>query len=83
MWTRQNIDGQYAWDKRRIFPQDTQKARPSRPQEVTKDNPSKLARYILSRGGLAWSPTAHVERPLFHRGGSVRTGTNQATPPPS
>ena len=26
------------------------------------NDPSKLARYLLSRGGLAWSPTAHVEQ---------------------
>ena len=26
---------------------------------MTKDDPSKLARYLLTRGGLAWSPTAH------------------------
>jgi hypothetical protein len=27
----------------------------------------------LQEGGLDWSPTAHVERPQFHRGGSVST----------
>ena len=60
--------------------QDAQKDCPARPQGMTKDNPSKLACYLLSRGGLAWPPTAHVERPLLHRGGSVSTG-DQPGPP--
>ena len=38
------------------------------------NDPSKLAHYLLSRGGLAWSPTPHVERHLLHRGGFVSTG---------
>jgi hypothetical protein len=46
------------------------------------NGPSKLARYLLSRGGLAWSPTAHVERPLLHRGGSVSTGDQPGHPSP-
>jgi hypothetical protein len=46
------------------------------------NDPSKLARYLHSRGGLAWSPTAHVERPLFHRGGSVSMGNQPGHPSP-
>jgi hypothetical protein len=46
------------------------------------NGPSKLARYLLSRGGPAWSPTAHVERPLLHRGGSVSTGDQPGHPSP-
>ena len=44
------------------------------------NDPSKLAHYLLLRGGLAWSPTAHVERPLLHRGGSVSTGDQPGHP---
>ena len=43
------------------------------------NNPSKLARFS-SRGGLVWFPTAHVERPPFHRGGSVSTGNQPGHP---
>ena len=65
-----------------LYRQDAQKGRPARPQRATQDDPSKLARYLLSRGGLAWSPTAHVERPLLHRGGSVSTGDQPGHPAP-
>jgi hypothetical protein len=47
-----------------------------------RNDPSNLARYLLSRGGLAWSPTAHVERPLLHCGGSVSTGDQPGYPSP-
>jgi hypothetical protein len=38
---------------------DAQRGCPARPQRVTKDDPAKLARYLLSRGGPDLSPTAH------------------------
>ncbi len=41
---------------------------------------SETVCYLPSRGGLAWSPTAHVERPLLHRGGSVSTGDQPGHP---
>ena len=40
--------------------------------------PSSLVAFF--KGGLVWSPTAHVERPLFHRGGSVSTGDQPGYP---
>jgi hypothetical protein len=43
------------------------------------NDPSKLARFS-ARGGLVWFPTAHVERPPFHRGGSVSTGNQPGHP---
>ena len=36
-------------------------------------------RYVL-QGGLAWSTTAHIERPQFHLGGSVSTGDRYRPP---
>ena len=47
--------------ERRQRAQDVQNDIPARPQGMTIDDPSKLARYLLSRGGLAWFPTANVE----------------------
>ena len=42
--------------------------------------PSFQARSLLLQGGgLDWSPTAHVERPQFHRGHSVSTAINAPT----
>jgi CheY-like chemotaxis protein len=37
--------------------------------------------YPIQEGGLNWSTTAHVERPQFHRGGSVSTGDQSGCPP--
>src|SRR5436309_14754810 len=43
--------------------------------------PSFQARsFFLSKGGLDWSPTAHVERPQLHRGRSLSTGDQPGYP---
>ena len=50
------------FEKGRILPQDAQNGRSARPQRVTQDDPSELARVRCHQDGSAESPTARVER---------------------
>jgi|CXWL01.1.fsa_nt_gi hypothetical protein len=58
-------------------------ARAQETNQVTIYSSLQARSHLLREGGLVWSTTAHVERPQFHRGGSVSTVDQPGRPPSS